>query len=169
MAVQFGRFAPSLDVAEGRMLRVSGALTVTVSSRQTGKHMTLRFRCSARDEFGRVSWPTVAFEDATHVFIDDFDGENVAVYEPARGLVRWSARATPAAQWTVSSLLRYLAGVNDRLLTQAEIAAVSHCRRCGRELTDPESIERGYGSSCFGEVTGSHAAAVLAGQSASRA
>lgn len=153
MPVQFGRFAPSTDVDEGRMLCVSGSLTATVSSRATGKHMTVRLRCSRRDENGRVRWPTVPFAEASHIFVDDFDGEEIARYEPAAGVMRWGSRVTPAAQWTVAALLRYLAGADDKLVRQAELAVVSHCRRCGRDLTDPESIERGYGPDCWGEAT----------------
>jgi hypothetical protein len=29
------------------------------------------------------------------------------------------------------------------------LAAVGHCRHCGRTLTDPTSIERGIGSTCW--------------------
>lgn len=25
----------------------------------------------------------------------------------------------------------------------------AHCRRCGRKISEPKSVERGYGSSCY--------------------
>ena len=28
----------------------------------------------------------------------------------------------------------------------------SKCQKCGRKLTDPESIARGYGPECWGEI-----------------
>lgn len=28
----------------------------------------------------------------------------------------------------------------------------SKCQKCGRKLTDPESIERGYGPECWGGI-----------------
>lgn len=28
----------------------------------------------------------------------------------------------------------------------------SKCQKCGRKLTDPESIERGYGPECWGSI-----------------
>lgn len=34
------------------------------------------------------------------------------------------------------------------------------CSACGRELTDPVSIERGMGNDCYGKATGSKAAKV---------
>ena len=30
----------------------------------------------------------------------------------------------------------------------------SKCQKCGRKLTDPESIKRGYGPECWGSITG---------------
>lgn len=164
--IRLGRFQPSGDVAEARMLRASGSLTLTASSRRTGRHLTLRIRCARHDPDGVKHWPTVAFDEATHVFIDDFDGENVATLDPVRGVVRFSPRATTEARWTVEALLRYFAGANSRLLTLAELATVAHCRRCDRELTDPHSIERGFGADCFGEGTSSWSTPALAGQAA---
>lgn len=29
---------------------------------------------------------------------------------------------------------------------------MTRCRRCGRELTNPESIDRGYGSICWAKT-----------------
>lgn len=36
----------------------------------------------------------------------------------------------------------------------------SKCQKCGRKLTDPESVERGYGPECWGGI----AAHYLSGQ-----
>lgn len=32
----------------------------------------------------------------------------------------------------------------------------SKCQKCGRKLTDPESIKRGYGPECWGRILGIH-------------
>lgn len=32
----------------------------------------------------------------------------------------------------------------------------SKCQKCGRKLTDPESIKRGYGPECWGRIPGIH-------------
>lgn len=153
--IAFGRFEPSRDIDEARLFRVSGSLTVTITSRATGRHMTLRFRCSRKDDGGPRKWPTVPFVDATRIFVDDFDGEEVAVIFTNTGVIRFSEKASANAQWVVSAFIRYLAGRFPGLTAQAEIAVASHCLRCDRELTDPESLERGFGPDCWGEVTGS--------------
>lgn len=33
---------------------------------------------------------------------------------------------------------------------------VHKCRKCGKKLTDPESIKRGYGPECWYQLTGHH-------------
>lgn len=30
----------------------------------------------------------------------------------------------------------------------------SRCQKCGKKLTNPESIKRGYGPECWGNITG---------------
>lgn len=153
--IQFSRFAPDPSVTEGSILLSSGSLTATISSRATGKHLTVRVRCARRDEFGPRRWPTAPFAKASRIFIDSFDGEDVAVLDIVTGLVRFAPGATHAAQWTVAALLSFLSGASDQLTRQAELAVVAHCQRCGREITDPESLERGMGPECWGERTGS--------------
>lgn len=32
----------------------------------------------------------------------------------------------------------------------------SKCQKCGRKLTDSESIKRGYGPECWGRIPGIH-------------
>lgn len=122
-AIQFGRFAPSPHVPEGSRLLVTGELTVTVSSRQSGKHMTVRMRCSRREPDSVTHWPTVPFDEATIVWIDSYDGQELGAYSPRHGVIIFNPMATAADQWTIQALLRYLAGAYPALLEQAELAA----------------------------------------------
>lgn len=137
-----------------------GRLVVTVTSKATQRHVTLRMRCTRKDEAGR--WPTVPFAEATHVYIEDYDSAEVAVYHPTDGTLMWARGATSAAQWTVVHLLRYLAGKAMSLRALAYIDVAALCGRCGEELTDPESIERGYGPVCWGEATRARPVAAVA-------
>lgn len=41
----------------------------------------------------------------------------------------------------------------------------SKCQRCGRKLTDPESIQRGYGPECWAELTGHYSSVIKEGSS----
>jgi hypothetical protein len=129
------------------MLR-AGSLTATVTSRRSGDHITLRLRATRRAEGQARTWPTVPFEEATHVFIDAYDGERVATYYPQKGKLWMEAGMTRPVQWTVVALLKFLAGMFPLLAEQADLAEADLCGRCGRELTNPESLARGLGDDC---------------------
>lgn len=51
------------------------------------------------------------------------------------------------------SRLEYEAYTDER---RKEIHMYSKCQKCGRKLTDPESIKRGYGPECWGRIPGIH-------------
>ncbi|MGB9815476.1 MAG: DUF6011 domain-containing protein [Thermoplasmata archaeon] len=38
--------------------------------------------------------------------------------------------------------------------TQKKFYGVGHCKRCGRKLTDPKSVMRGYGPKCWEKMQG---------------
>jgi hypothetical protein len=135
-----------------------GRVTVTVTSRRTGRHVTLRFRACDKER----SWQTVPFDEATHVFIDDYDDERIATFYPKGGVLFFDETANEAARWTVQAVLRYLAGCNPKFLDLAEIVAEDACGKCGLPLTDPESIERGFGPDCYGMLTKSRHADLFA-------
>lgn len=137
-----------------------GRLVVTVTSKATHQHVTLRMRCTVKDDHGK--WPTVPYAEASRIYIEDYDSALIAVYYTFDGDVFWEPRATPAARWTVRHLLRYLAGAYPALRAVAYIDAAALCGRCGDELTDPQSIERGFGPVCWGAATQSRSVAVMA-------
>ena len=39
------------------------------------------------------------------------------------------------------------------------------CRKCGKKLSDPESMQRGYGPECWAKLTGCHPSAGKSGNS----
>ena len=135
-----------------------GTLTATVTSRKTGRHVTLRFQ--AKRKVGK--WTRCAFEEASHVFVSDFDGELLATYYPRDGVARFEASVTDAVRWSALAVLRHLSGAFPKFDDVAELFIADFCGRCGRPLVDPESIERGFGPECFGFHTTSRAAAVRA-------
>jgi hypothetical protein len=114
----FGRFDPTPTVPQAHALLDTGRVMVTVSSRETHRHVTLSFRCSRLTD---ERWPTVPWSEASHVFVDDFDGAPIATYEPPTGFIRFSATSSEAEQWTVGALLRYMAGYFPKLLDRAYV------------------------------------------------
>lgn len=158
-AEQLGCYVPNGATRESKML-AAGSLTITARSRKSGQHITLRLRCSAKNDGPGKNWPTVLYPEASHIFIDDFDGERIATYYPYTGKVRWAAAANANCRWTVAAVLRHYAGEMPGLPEMAELHAAQLCGCCGRQLTDPESIDRGIGPDCWGKLTGSKHAAI---------
>ena len=147
--IRLARFVPDGGNRASQRLSL-GALTVTVTSKATMRHLTLRLRCRKRLPSGK--WSTVPFAEATHLFIEDYDWETLATMYPATGALYFAPKTTEAARWCVAAIFRYVNG-DYGVERQAEIVPEDICIRCGRPLTDPQSIERGYGPECFGMAT----------------
>lgn len=156
--IRFGRFVPRPDTPEGRLL-AAGALTVTVTSRKSGMHVTLRFRAKVNDA-GAGGWVHSSFERSTCVFITDYDGELVATYLPKDGLLRFERNQTEAVRWTVQSVLRYLSGAFPGLVAVADIDSADFCGVCHKQLDTPLSVLVGACGDCWAEKQiAAHAAA----------
>lgn len=165
---QIGQIEISEDTRLGRMLS-AGRLTATVKSKRSGEHMTLTLTCSAKIE---NRWQHVPFAEATHVFITQGPGgygaPKIGTYYPKTGKLYIEPRfVSPSIPRTLAglkytpwgySLLQALvvAPATGVLETNChEISEANLCGTCGKELTDPVSIERGIGPTCFGKSTGS--------------
>lgn len=153
---ELGILTPDRKTRESLMLS-AGRLTATVTSKATQAHVTLRISCARKvgDHWGRADW-----EHATNVFFDDYDGKRLAIFYPRVGKVYWESGITAAARWSVCSVLRFLAGKQPEFELVAYLDAAEECGRCGQQLTDPVSVERGFGPDCYGLATRSRAAAV---------
>ena len=69
-------------------------------------------------------------------------GVNLYFYPNKRG---WGGEAAEAFRWLIATR-----GDAGAFFAQAEFWHAGFCARCGRELTDPESIARGLGPICAG-------------------
>ena len=149
---QLGTLIPTLDTRLGRMLS-AGRLTATMRSKKTEQHITVTLECLKKGE----KWQHVEFAEATHVFIKKGDGGfragKVGTFYPKTGKLYWS---TDDKAWRYAALKTLQAAVNGAQDTEAfELRESSLCGKCGKELTDPVSIERGIGPTCVGMLTGS--------------
>ena len=141
---------------EARML-AAGSLIATVTSKRSRQHVTLRLRCRRKEG---ECWTQVGFDQATHVIVEDFDGERIATYSPQNGVLVYGERAAIAARWSVAALLRYLAGEFPNFKELAELDSADACGRCGGTLTDPTDIVRGSCAACRVELSGFRQAAL---------
>jgi hypothetical protein len=143
--------APELEQggAAGAAL-LAGRLVATVVSGKTGAHVTVQGRAKAKQD-GR--WRLTPFAEATHVFLDtpapDGPGTKIGTYYPTgkrAGKLWTDSTVDPAREWAADYVLRWAAGrpVNGG----ATVLLGTNCLACGRELTDPVSIEANVGPEC---------------------
>lgn len=132
----------------GTML-AAGRLNATIT-RPAGEHITIFARAMAKDdESGK--WEQRPFDEAMCVFIRagrDFFEKKIATYYPAGQQFRPAGGADPERVAAAIELFRHVAGhggIDGRLTVAGE------CGHCGRELTRPESVQRGLGPVCSGD------------------
>ena len=143
-------------------LEDGGRVRVTVTSKATGRHLTVRLACKVKGEDGR--WISrarldgrVGYSECDAVFADGGDqvfGGWIATYYP--GSSRWFVPPHPDAplgyEWSAKQVIAWALG-GGQLEDVAEVAVASECSYCGKGLTDPQSIERGIGPECYGRHT----------------
>ncbi len=131
-----------------------GRLTLTATSKRTGEHITLRLRCKNRDLRKR----NLIFEDAAIVTCDaptkwDKTGDMVGyVLSHTPGVVRRNEHADDARFWLFEHVWYWLRG-DHPLSAGLQIRLEDYCGHCGRPLSDPQSIDRGFGPECWGRTT----------------
>lgn len=150
--VEIGKVVPTDTTRMGRMLQ-GGRLTATMKSAKTGEHVTLTLHAMKKD--GR--WNHVLFAEATHVFIKrghgEYGSDTIGTYYPETGKLYWKSRD---AAWRYAALHTLVAATTGEQSTDKfTVTESEQCGKCGRELTDPESIARGIGPTCLGALTGS--------------
>ena len=143
----------------GRVL-LAGRAVVTVRSALTDQHITVQAKCSAKVA-GR--WRLMPYALASHVFFDvpgsgDSDSYNDKVgtlYPPhsesvQRGKFWPDHAADPARVWVARLLLDVARGLAPMASDERhyELLTSKFCMRCGAELREAESIERGLGPDC---------------------
>lgn len=151
--------SPNTETRPGRML-AAGRLTVTVKSLVSGKHITVEMKSLRKndDPDAEKTWEPVAFRDASHLFVQvptsgDYRGRKVGTYYPRSRKWYSADGVAPAHEFAAMQAFRLAQGLATH--AQAEVVEQSYCGVCGRELTDPVSIERGIGPECNKKPTGS--------------
>lgn len=143
----------------------AGRVKVTVTP-QNGEHITLLFKCYAdnrqRQYAGDVqkNWVDCPYEDCTHLFVEvptssGTWNDKVGTFYPRSG--KWFDADDADPRRTRAAILAamWLEGQPDTLLAGFRFQEASECGVCGLELTDPVSIDRGVGPTCYGKLTGS--------------
>jgi hypothetical protein len=150
---------PQETTRAGRML-IAGGITATVTA-PGGEHVTIRVKTRRRASNGR--WARAGLLDSgVRTFVDLGHDGAIRAGEIIDGFrIRWSRSVSPEARLAVVALFASAGHPDNRPAYENAgwaFQVADRCGRCGRELTDPESIQRGIGPECFGQATSSHAA-----------
>lgn len=154
-------FPTSLNLdSEKRAARMieGGNVVVTVKSKKTGEHITVKLASRLKNDSGRgKKWQPASPTEASHIFASvrsaDAAGwdDKIGTYYPRNGRFYEDKNADPARVWAAAAVLQWLCGNADE--EKATYQESNECGRCGRELTDPVSIQRGIGPTCLGQMT----------------
>jgi hypothetical protein len=142
------KITPTQDTRAGRMMS-AGRVKVTIKSKLSGQHLTLTFR--GWRKVGN-SWEKADFAQATNIAVKDAQKQKLGTYYPARGTF-YLATENSVLLFALAQAVAFINGAPTH--AQAEISEANECGRCGKELTDPISIEIGLGPDCNAKVTGS--------------
>lgn len=121
----------------------AGKSHVTLKSLKTGKHYTYRI---TKSKDGNVWFVGVLYNpnDSRYQYLGLINKENEFKLTYASRLGNCSSFA--AFKWAWNHI------VENTVPDSLEIWHEGRCGRCGRRLTDPTSIETGYGPHCRGAV-----------------
>lgn len=118
----------------------AGRAMFTLKSRKTGRDFTYKLTKGTHYVF-------VSVESGGYM-----KWQNVGRFKP----YQLPKVDLPSVATSFKSLLWFLHALNDRrtdLLDQIEFKHLGKCGRCGRPLTDSESIDRGIGPDCWEKMT----------------
>lgn len=134
---------------DARRYILGGRGIITTRSLKTGTHFTYKFKLSKDKQVCFVSVlggrdNTVDYRYIGTIWI----GHSAAGYQD----FRWSNKSrigvnAPSVQAFAWVWRKLIAG---RIPANLEIFHEGRCGRCGRLLTTPESVERGFGPECAG-------------------
>ena len=119
---------------------VLGGKAIFTVDNGKGEHFTYKINKHKHDDiyFANV----LSGSDGAYSYMGVFDKNTFNVYKGAKGM-NSSAKSVRVLEWA----MRVIKG--DTMLPDGyDIMHEGMCGRCGRQLTDPESIKCGFGSTC---------------------
>lgn len=129
---------------------LGGDSEFTIESKSTEKHYTYRVKPAGRDR--ALYWMYVMVAPQEFQYAASMRPERDPQFSVTKGSAENFSNDSPsvaAFRWFWGHLH---AGHYDALSSQAKFYHAGKCGRCRRTLTDPESIERGFGPYCWEEV-----------------
>jgi hypothetical protein len=129
-----------------------GRLKATITDAASGEHLTVQFKTWKRGDRRR----NIPLSEAERVYISvpnahDWRGDRVGNIDLTSGTLWEDANADPQR---VAKAMNILAVAQGQIITD-RVQHPGSCMICGKELTDPQSIDRGIGPDCYQNATNS--------------
>lgn len=119
----------------------AGNATITLRSKKTDAHFTYKIR---KSEDGKLFFVRLLVSPDEYQYLGCiFDNKRHAIHLSAKSCAGQTAPSVKAINYTLE-LIADRGSLGDFL----EIRHEGSCGRCGRQLTHPESIDRGIGPEC---------------------
>jgi hypothetical protein len=113
---------------------------ITIKSRTTGEHRTLRIHTQPKDA------KFAAGERVVEILSGPDDYRGFAFVKSDGSVILWKKYRDSDFYVWIARFLRH----PERFLNRVEINFEGKCRRCNRDLTTPESVASGIGPTCAG-------------------
>lgn len=127
---------------------LGGNATITLQSGETGKHYTYKITKHAeKDDLFFVRVLHGQDNETDYKYIGCYFADT-AVFNPCKNYKELPQFAWPKSVRTIAYFFDSIDNISDKLLVYHE----GKCAKCGRKLTTPESIERGFGPECYKET-----------------
>lgn len=131
-----------------RQFILAGNSRFTVVSKKTGTRFTYRVRRPSDNTPWFVQVLTGSNNDSDYTFFGTIFSD-ARFSHSKKSVITTEAPSAKAFAWLWSQL-----SVDGEIPAHAEVYHEGRCGRCARALTDPESIESGYGPECIQKVRG---------------
>jgi hypothetical protein len=130
---------------------LAGNATFTVRSKETGKRFTYKVKKSMDKWFcSLLTGPSNESDFRYFGFIVEENGGYKYVHgKPGKSCAARTAESVKAFTYTVGNVFD-----RNRIPDGVEFWHAGRCGRCARQLTDPVSIESGYGPECINKIGG---------------
>jgi hypothetical protein len=140
-------------------MMLAGQVTATVTL-PGGQHVTVHVRSYKRNPGTGRRWIAASPLDPEARTVVEAGRRGRRIGRVREGRMTWNPGITSGAKAAVRVLFAEAASALHSEGDGYRIQVEDACGRCGRALTDPESIDRGIGPECFGRITASQHAQV---------
>ena len=133
------------ELSNPKEFALAGNATITLESENTGKHFT--YKIKQADDNANVYFVKLLCNkdnETDYTYVGCYY-KDTGYFHPCK---KW--RDKDSLSWPPSMrAIRYFFNKIDKIPTKLHVYHEGRCGKCGRKLTTPDSIKRGFGPECL--------------------